>query len=294
MRFVCTLAIAALFAIAGLSGHAVGQEAPAILLWPAGAPNARSDAGPETVRLVGGERVVANVHAPSLTPYLPTAATATGAAVIVMPGGGHRELWTDHEGHAVARWLSEHGVAAFVLKYRLARADGSTYTIEGDEMADARRAIRLVRSRATEWGLNPGAIGAVGFSAGSQLASRAGALHDAGQPNAADPIERQSSQPDFMGLIYGNFPDSMNPSPQSPPAFLLVGAKDQPFLIDAYLKNYAAMRAADAPVELHILAGAEHGFGIRRANAANVAAWPSMFLGWLQAGGFAGKPKAAF
>ena len=286
LRVVAAMAVAIAFA-----GPVLAQEAQPILLWPQGAPNARIGAGPETLRLAGGERVVANVHAPSITPYLPAVGTATGAAVIVMPGGGHRELWTDHEGHAVARWLSEHGVAAFVVKYRLAREEGSTYTIEGDEMADARRAIRLVRSRATEWGLNPDAIGVIGFSAGSQLASRAGAVYDAGQATASDPIDRQNSRPAFMGLIYGNFPETMNASDKSPPAFLLVGAKDQPFLIDAYLKNYAAMRAAGASVELHILSGAEHGFGIRRANPANVAEWPSMFLNWLQVGGFLGKPR---
>jgi endo-1,4-beta-xylanase len=290
MKVLQALVGGLILALAALCGHAFAEE-EAILLWPDGAPNAKPDGGPETVRLVGGERVVANVHAPSITPYLPAAGTATGAAVIVMPGGGHKELWTDHEGHAVARWLSEQGVAAFVLKYRLAREEGSSYTIEGDEMADARRALRLVRNRADAWGLDPKAVGVLGFSAGSQLASRAGASYDPGQPNAADPIDRESSRPDFMGLIYGNFPETMNASDKSPPAFLMVGALDQTFLTDAYVKTYMEMKAAGAPVELHVMAGAGHGFGIRRKNPPNVAAWPTMFRNWLEAGGFLAKEK---
>src|SRR5213075_640289 len=93
-----------------------------------------------------------------------------GCAVIVAPGGGHRELWSDHEGHNVARWLSEHGIAAFVLKYRLARETNSNYTVDGHALADMQRALRLVRSRATEWGIATNRIGVMGFSAGGEVA----------------------------------------------------------------------------------------------------------------------------
>jgi endo-1,4-beta-xylanase len=291
MKALQALAAGIVLALTLISGPALAQQAP-IVLWPQGAPNARANGGPEAVRLSGTERIVTNVHAPSLTPYLPGPGKATGAAVIVIPGGGHAELWTDHEGHSVARWLSEQGIAAFVLKYRLAREPGSTYTIDGDEMADARRALRLVRSRAGEWGLAPDAIGVIGFSAGSQLASRMGAVYDAGQAGAADPIERQSSRPDFMGLVYGAFPEQMNLSDKTPPAFLLVGERDQPTLTEAYAKQYVAMRTANAPVELHILSGAGHGFGIRPRNPANVNGWPSMFRNWLESSGFLAKKKA--
>lgn len=292
MKSLHALAAGAVLALTVLAGSASAQEA-SLLLWPNGAPNARANAGPEVVRLSGTERIVTNVHAPSLTPYLPAPGTANGAAVIVIPGGGHAEIWSDHEGHSVARWLSEHGVAAFVLKYRLAKEPGSTYTIEGDEMADARRALRLVRSRAGEWGLAPDAIGVIGFSAGSQLASRMGAEYDAGLAGAADPIDRQGSRPAFMGLVYGAFPDEMNLSDKTPPAFLLVGERDQAALTAAYAKFYTDMRTAGAAGELHILAGAGHGFGIRPRNPANVAAWPTMFLNWLEVNGFLakGKPK---
>ncbi len=126
----------------------MAQEPQSILLWPNGAPGSQGKTADELVRLTEqGEHIISRVHRPSITPYLPAAATATGAAVIVIPGGGHRELWMDHEGYRVGGWLSDHGVAAFVLKYRLAHEEGSTYTVLGDALGDVQRAIRLVRSR---------------------------------------------------------------------------------------------------------------------------------------------------
>ena len=156
-------ALAAWFLSALLAGVATSSEPPVILVWPNGVPGAMANGGPETVRIEAqGDHVVSNVHSPSLTVYLPK--KHTGVSVIVVPGGGHRELWTDHEGHNEARFLNEHGIAAFVLKYRLARAPNSTYTIEGDALNDLKRAIRIVRSR-TEWSADIRRIGAMGFSA---------------------------------------------------------------------------------------------------------------------------------
>ena len=116
-----------------------------------------------------GDHVLSNIHTPSITPYLPQPENATGAAVIIAPGGGHRELWVDHEGYAVAEWLSSHGIAGFVLKYRLAREKDSKYTVEGTELADMKRAVRIVRARSKEWGINPEHIGVIGFSAGGEV-----------------------------------------------------------------------------------------------------------------------------
>ena len=114
--------------------------------------------GPEKVRLTeSGEHIVSNVHAPSITAYIPPPEKATGAAVIVIPGGGHVELWMDHEGYNVAQFLKDHGIAAFVLKYRLAREKGSSYSIEGDSLPDVQRAIRMVRSDSARWHLDPSA-----------------------------------------------------------------------------------------------------------------------------------------
>jgi len=106
--------------------------------------------------------------------------------VIVIPGGGHRELWMDHEGYRVGRWLSNHGVAAFVVKYRLAAEPGSSYTINGHSLPDVQRAIRLVRSRAAEWGVAPDHIGVIGFPAGGELVARVGTHYDSGDSGASD------------------------------------------------------------------------------------------------------------
>jgi acetyl esterase/lipase len=127
------------------------------------APESHPGASQETIRVAPeGDHVVSNVQKPSITPYVPSHDVATGSAVIVIPGEGHSEIWIDHEGYAVAEWLSSHGVAAFVLKYRLARAKGSTYTVEGTALGDAKRAIRLVRSRGRQFGIDPEHIGVIG------------------------------------------------------------------------------------------------------------------------------------
>src|SRR5258708_22364954 len=152
-----------------------------IVLWPDGAPGAL---GKEPTDI------------PTLTPYLPPREKSTGAAVVVCPGGGYQHL-ADHECGPVAEWLNSVGVTAFVLKYRL----GPTYH-HPSQMLDAARAIRTVRARAREWGLDPQRIGILGFSAGGHLAATAGTHFTAGQAEATDPVERVSSRPDLMILIY--------------------------------------------------------------------------------------------
>jgi len=253
-------------------GGASAQEPQPILVWPNGAPGSEGRTGPESVRLTEqGEHIISQVHRPSITPYLPAAATATGAAVIVIPGGGHRELWMDHEGYRVGRWLSDHGIAAFVLKYRLARDTGSRYTVEGHALADVQQAILLVRRRVNEWHLDAGRIGVMGFSAGGELAVLAGTRFDG-----------DSTRPAFMGLIYPSVPNAVMFSPATPPTFLLCGENDS--AIAASLPAVQrAIRRQGVSSELHILGGAGHGFGIRDNNPRAVAAWPSMFYNWLEA-----------
>ena len=138
--------------VLGACAQAFAADAPRSLpLWPDGAPGSAGKAGPESTRLTElGEHILSNVHSPSITPYLPATEKRTGAALVVVPGGGHAELWMDHEGYRVAQFLADHGVAAFILKYRLAREKGSIYTVEGTELSDLQRAIRTVRSRAGE------------------------------------------------------------------------------------------------------------------------------------------------
>jgi len=262
------------------------EEHEAILLWPNGAPGSEGKTAPESVRLTPeGEHVISSVHRPSITPYLPAKQKATGAAVVIAPGGGQAELWMDHEGYNVARWLSERGVAAFILKYRLAREKGSTYTVEGDALPDMQRAIRLVRSRATEWGIDPQRIGVMGFSAGGEVAGLAATRYDAGNTSAADAIDRESSKPAFEALIYPGLPHDFKVSKDTPPAFLLCGENDRPDISQGLAELYVALRREGVSAELHIYTGVGHGFGLRAGNKGAIAEWPDRFLEWMDARG---------
>jgi acetyl esterase/lipase len=252
------------------------------LLWPNGAPGSALGAGDEKIRLSdSGERIVSNVHSPSITVYLPQRAKAPRTSVIVIPGGGHTELWMDHEGYRVAQLLADHGIAAFVLKYRLARAEGSPYTVEGHALADTQRAIRLVRSQSVQWQLDPQRIGVMGFSAGGELAALAASRYDGGVADAQDTVERQSSRPSFQALLYPAIPPGLTFSPQTPPAFLLCGADDRTAISQGLAELYLSMRRSGAQAELHIYRGVGHGFGLRAGNTGPVADWPGRFLEWL-------------
>jgi len=262
------------------------DEPPVVVLWPNGAPGSEGRSEPEKVRLSdGGERVVSGVHRPSLTVYLPDATTATGAGIVVMPGGGHRELWTDHEGHRVAAWLSAHGVSAFVLKYRLAREEGSRYTVEEHALADARRALRTVRSRAAEWRVDPERLGVLGFSAGGELAALAAMRGEPARADAPDPIERESSRPAFQVLVYPGRSQNIVPTPQSPPAFLLCGADDRPDISEGLASVYLRFKQAGVPAELHVYSGVGHGFGVRASNTGPVAHWLDRVREWMDGRG---------
>ena len=267
---------------------ALGAEPQVIYLWPSGAPGSEGKTGEESVRTTPtGERVVSNVHKPSVTAYLAAKGTAgtTGAAVVIAPGGGHRELWADHEGHNVARWLSERGVAAFVLKYRLAREKDSTYTIEGTSLADTLRAIRLVRSRASAWGINPRRVGVMGFSAGGELAALAATRYDDAGGQPGDEIDRESPKPAFQALIYPAIPREMRLSKETPPAFLACGENDRRNIAQGLPELYLAMKRAGASAELHVYAGVGHGFGVRESARGAVAGWVARFREWLDTPG---------
>ena len=275
----------------------------AILLWPAGAPGAEARRDePEQISWRQEPDIVfpviSNIHAPSLTPFLPAAAKATGCAVIIAPGGGHMQLTIDREGYDLARWLAARGIAAFVLKNRLAR-DTSTprgspqpYTIDRDAFADAARAIRLVRARAAEFSVNPVRIGIIGFSAGGELALLAAARHDSGQPGAVDPVERQSSRPDFFAPIYSGGlqrTDLVWSKDATPPAFLACAYDDRmPELLAAF---FTTLRRAGVNAELHISHAGGHGFGVRPDRPElPVSTWHERFVEWLGARGLLKKP----
>jgi endo-1,4-beta-xylanase len=266
---------------------AAGQDE--ISLWPLGAPGSPKNAPEVSVRdEAGGEQVLTNIHNPTLTVYLPSTENATGAALIVAPGGGHRELWVDHEGHNVAKWLSAHGVAAFVLKYRLAMQENSPYTVEKHSLADAQRAIRLVRSKAEEWNIDPQRVGIIGFSAGGEVAAIA-AQSPVGPTNADDAIDRQDSRPNFQALIYPGRSQNIVASKDSPPAFIVCGYGDRPDISEGMAEVYLKFKKAGVPAELHIYSDAGHGFGVRERNRGAVAKWPERLLDWMHDRGLLAK-----
>ncbi len=254
---------------------------PELPLYPAEAPAVLvKEGGKETVRVTDqGEHVVSNVHAPGLTVYLPP--KASGTAVIVIPGGGYRELWMDHEGVNVARFLNEQGIAAFVLKYRLPRAPNSRYTILGDSLGDLLQAVRLVRSRAAEWSLDPKRIGVLGFSAGGNLAGLGVMNSDPGTAGASDALRRTSSRPDFAALIYPGPFEELRLEAGDPPLFLLCGSDDRADVVTGVTSLYTAARALKIPAELHLYDRVGHGFGLRQSNTGPVTAWPRQFVDWL-------------
>jgi acetyl esterase/lipase len=278
---------AGLFLTLFLSSTAAAQQ-PAtlerreILLWPNGAPGSEGKTGPEKVRVTdGGDHVVSSIHRPSITYFLPRPEVATGAAIVIAPGGGHRELWIDHEGYNVAEWLREHGVAAIVLKYRLAKEEGSTYTVEQHALWDIQRAIRLVRANARELGYDPGRVGVMGFSAGGELAARAAMSDLDGDPGASDKIDRRSSRPAFQVLIYPGNSGALTVSKRSPPVFIAAGYDDRPDIAKGMAELYLKYKDAGVPAELHMYAAAGHGFGVRATNHSASAGWRARLVEWM-------------
>jgi endo-1,4-beta-xylanase len=259
-----------------------GNGEKEILLWPQGAPGSEGKTSKEKIRIAeSGDHVVSNIHNPSITPYLAEKNKATGMAVIIAPGGGHRELWIDHEGYNVAEYLKERGITAFVLKYRLSRDSGSTYTIDKEELSDMKRAIRLVKSRAKEWGIDTAKIGVMGFSAGGEVAALSAMRFDAGNASDADPVERYGSRPAFQALIYPGGSSRFEVAANAPPLFILGGYNDRPDIAEGIAQVYLKYKKAGVPAELHIYADAGHGFGLRKNNKGPVSQWLQRFVEWV-------------
>jgi len=258
----------------------LGQEQPRqIPLWPNGAPGFENRRGePELAK----DYWVRNIHNPSITMYLPPKEKATGAAVVICPGGGHRLLVFKAEGDDPARYLNSLGIAAFVLKYRLAREEGSPYSLEKHPREDGQRAMRLVRSRAQEWGLDPNRIGIMGFSAGGEVVSWVAYTPADGDPNAADAIDRQSARPNFGIQIYpGPLGVPATVAPDAPSAFM-AAADDDVCCSEPVVKLLQAYREAKVPVEAHIFARGGHGFNMGyRSKLATLKGWPQRLADWL-------------
>ena len=225
-----------------------------------------------------------DIHNPSITVFLPPKGKANGAAFIVAPGGGHRYLVMDLEGKFVAEKLNSMGIAAFVLKSRLANAQGSTYKIEKESLADTLRAIRVVRSRAKDWGVDPGRVGVMGFSAGGQLALLAENHSDPGKADAADPVDRLSSRPDFAVLGYPGIRDWKTPVEKTlPPTFIYVNDDDP--LATGAAEYYLELRKAKITSEFHVFRRGGHGVGMtgRTAEFKTMpeSKWPDLLQAWL-------------
>lgn len=281
-----------LVCVAGIRvSHAAGPDP--VLLWPTGAPEAEGteDADKPDVRI-----------------YLPPAEKATGAAIIVCPGGGYAVLAMDHEGHQVAQWLNSIGVATFVVKYRL----GPRYHHPAP-LHDAQRAIRFVRSQSESFKVAANRIGILGFSAGGHLASTAATHFDAGQPDDDDPIERASCRPDFAVLCYpvisltepfghagskrnllGDNPDpalaellsnEKQVTAETPPTFLFHTGEDSGVPVENSLAFYSALRRANVPAELHVYQHGPHGVGLAPADPI-VGGWKDRLADWMKANGF--------
>jgi len=256
-----------------------------IFLWDDITPASVNRQDREKITVKRKHVLISNIHRPSLTPFIPPKEIATGAAIIIAPGGGHHDIWIDHEGYQPAQWLCARGIVAFVLKYRLAKDVNSIYTVQQHALADMQRAIRLVRSRCEQWGIKKNAIGVLGFSAGGELAGLAAIHFDDGKEKADDEIDKQSSYPDFQALIYPAGTNRFEVSEKSPPAFLLAGSLDAEIAADIS-KLYLKYQQAGVPATIHIYENVDHGFGVQQSNTGSVAEWPTQFYEWLSESGF--------
>ncbi len=257
-----------------------GQEPQILPLWEAGPPGFedRKD-DPEQAESYW----VKNIHQPSLTVFLPPKEKATGAAVVICPGGGHRELVFKAEGVEAAEFLNTIGVTAFVLKYRLGREEGSPYKVDVHAKQDGLRAIRTVRSRSAEWDIDPTRIGMLGFSAGGEVVSMVAYADAPADPQAVDPVQRVSGQLDFQALVYPGplgIPDEIPGS--APPAFLLV-ANDDAGAARSVVDLLSKLRRAGVPVETHIFSRGGHAFNMgSRSKLSTLSSWPDRLGDWMQ------------
>lgn len=238
----------------------LAQTRPLILpLWKNGAPGFESrQHEPEEAK----DYWVKNIHNPSIAVYMPPKEKATGAAVIICPGGGHRLLVYNAEGVDPALFLNSLGVTAVVLKYRLAREENSPYKLDVHPRQDAYRAIRLVRSHAKEWNIDTARVGMLGFSAGGEVVASVAYKPGLGDAKAADPIDRLNGRPNFQMLIYPGplgVPDSVGAD--APPAFMLAANNDE-CCSETVVKLLDRYRKAKAQVEAHIFAQGSHGFNM--------------------------------
>lgn len=294
--FVGAVGIIALLAIPG-GADAAASSSPSIEVPPPAEPkaipirvNEKPSASPEQWFSMGRQTSVRNVSYPTITPFLPDPSKATGAAVLVFPGGGFISLSMDNEGWPVARWLADHGIAAFVVKYRLratprdqsgffrslgemlSAARSGTLANDADATQDALDALNLVRSNAAHWNVDPARIGLLGFSAGAMTVMQASL--------------QAPAPPSFMGYIYGPMTEG-EVTNNAPPMFAAIAADDSLF----GAKGFAIVedwQRAHRPVEFHLFEKGSHGFGMGRPGTTSTLVLDE-FLAWLNSRGILGK-----
>ena len=262
-------------------------------LWPNGAPEPYQGNAPEaditkpSDPLVAGKKLthLTNVSKPTLAIYPPTTAANTGAAVVVFPGGGYRILAYDLEGTEVCTWLNSIGVTCALVKYRVPFPNH--YPENAADLEDAQQAMRITRSHAAEWHINPNRIGVLGFSAGAHLAAVLSNHADYKRPG--EPANETDARPDFALIIYPGYlatgpaldklSPGIDPTSNTPPTFLLQ-AEDDPVHEENALVYYQALKEAKVPAELHIYAQGGHGYGLRPTNLP-ITHWPVLAETWL-------------
>lgn len=283
--------LVAVLLLCALGAHARAAEPKTELLWPKGAPGANGEEAKDK---------------PTLIIYLPE--KPCGAGIVICPGGGYGGLAMDHEGHQIGRWLNEHGIAGFICDYRH-RGKGYGHPAP---LQDAQRAIRTVRARAKEFGVDPTKIGILGFSAGGHLTSSALTHFDAGKPDADDEIERVSCRPDFGVLCYpviafdqpfthkgsqrnllgadasveliASMSSEKQVTDQTPPCFLWHTTADTGVPPENSVVFYSALTAHKVPAELHIYEKGKHGLGLAKEEP-GTSGWPAACLAWLKGRG---------
>ncbi|WP_240635528.1 alpha/beta hydrolase [Hymenobacter rigui] len=289
---------------------ATAQNQPILPLYDGPAPNSRPSKVREVVeKQPSGSIRVSNVTEPTFTVFRP--AQPNGTAIIICPGGGYARLAMDHEGYDVARRLNDWGITAFVLKYRLPNAESQLDKATAP-LLDAQQALRLVRQRSREYGLNPARIGFMGFSAGGHLAATAGTAHRMVPGNPAGTFSAPSAVPDFLVLLYPviSFSDSLahlgsrtnllgehptvaqirlysadeQVTTQTPPVFLVHAQDDEVVKVQNSLRFYEACLHHRVPAEMHLYPKGGHGFGMHNATTQDV--WMDRLHNWLTAGGW--------
>ena len=307
-----TILILILSALLLAVAPAAAEEPLVVSLWPGPAPEETGQIVEETTRMSPMlERkevevteptvLVTNVTRPSITVYPPPQDRNTGAALIICPGGGYWNLYWQLEGEEVAKWANSLGMTGIILKYRVPRRpDEPKGEPARRPLQDAQRAVRIVRSRAKEWGLDPQKIGIGGFSAGGHLAIATATSFDRQTYEPIDELDKLSCRPDFCIPVYSGYlkhkeKDALAPGlsvpKETPPVFLVHGGDDIISSPEHSVMMYLALKRAGVPAELHIYATAAHDFGVRKSGRDHpYDDWTASCAHWLRHQGFLRAP----